>query len=247
MNVKPIEISNYLPEVVRFSGVALWGAALFFLLSAPFASAKEHGNHDHDSLVLMTPNDLPADARAPGEDMYLYEGNARTYLYVEQDGGKRLLVLDVSDPNKISEVSDAQISTDVPFDFAGPVDGASVLIRFRTKSGEPSEWGRIQLNRPASPRLVTWDQSAGDIVDPLNNRTFDVEISLLPNHSATGSFQIVDVSRSEPPSLATIPGVKKILTDPEQGHKFYLASNGVWVLRNLAVERNRQIELSQTN
>lgn len=247
MNLKPVEISNYLPEIIRFSGIAMWGAAAFFLLSTPFASAKEHQHGNHDSLVLMTPSDLPAAAHAPGEDMYLYEGNARTYLYVEQDGGKRLLILDVTDPSKISEAAEKQISAEAPYDFAGPVDGASVLIRFRTKKSEPSEWGRLQLNSPASPTLVTWNQGTGDIVDPLKSRTLDAKSFLPLNYEATKAFQIVDVSMSEPHSLATIPGVKKTLRDSVQGRKFYLASNGVWVLRNLTVERNRQIEMMQTN
>jgi len=246
MYLKSVEISNYLPEIVRLSGISIWGVALFLLLSVPFASAKEHEHHYHGSLVLVKPGDLPADAQTAGEDMYLYEGNARTYLYVEQGGGKRLLILDVTDPDRTSEVDERQLSTDIPFDFVGPVDGTSVLVRFRTTGGS-SEWGCLRLDRPASPVLVTWDQSAGDIVDPLNNRTFNADSSLLPNHRATNSFQIVDVSRSEPQPFATMPGVTKILTDPEQGRKFYLASNGVWILRNLSIERQRQIEMTQAN
>ena len=50
MNVKPLEISNYLPEIFRIVGIAIWGAAAFFLLSAPLASAEEHRHRVHDSL-----------------------------------------------------------------------------------------------------------------------------------------------------------------------------------------------------
>jgi len=103
-----------------------------------------------------------------------------------------------------------------PFGFAGSVDVTSVLVHFRTGQGHSSEWGRLKLNRPATPMLVTWNQSGGDIVDPLNNRTFDVDSFALLNPHVISSFQIMDVSKSEPHSLATIPGVKKVLTDSKQ-------------------------------
>ena len=42
----------------------------------------------------------------PPEKTCTYMGDAKTYLHVEQDVGTHLLVLDVTDPNKISDVGE---------------------------------------------------------------------------------------------------------------------------------------------
>jgi len=42
MNMKSVEMSHYLPEVIRFSGIVA-GAAVFSFLLAPFASGRNLG------------------------------------------------------------------------------------------------------------------------------------------------------------------------------------------------------------
>ena len=130
----------------------------------------------HGSLVLMRPSDLPGDMQTFGDDMYLDEGNGKTYLYVEQDGGKRLVVLDVTNPNKIRDLATISTPDAEPYDFVEPYGDGSVLVRYRRRVDGPSIWRRLTVNTPRrSPRFVTWRQDCGVIVDPLNNQAINVQ------------------------------------------------------------------------
>jgi hypothetical protein len=246
MNLKLVELMELFPEMIRCSMIVAWGMAVFFLLASSSALARERGGHEKSALVLMKPSDLPNSVRTTGDDMYLYEGNAKTYLYIEQDGGKHLVVLDVTKPEKVSVAAERQLAVDVPYDFVGPLGGDSVLIHFRTRNGRTPEWGRLSLNKPASPALVTWTQTTGDIIDPLDGHIIAATgpwISAdapLPN-----PYQVVDVQRNEAFTFATIPGVKKALTDTTDGRRFYLAADGLRVLRNLAAETKLREEQAQ--
>jgi hypothetical protein len=247
MNLKLVELMELFPEMIRCSIIVAGGMAAFFLFASSPALAKERGGHEKSALVLMKPSDLPNSVRTAGDDMYLYEGNAKTYLYIEQDGGKHLVVLDVTKPEKVSVAGERQLAVDVPYDFVGPLGGDSVLIHFRTRNGRAPEWGRLSLNKPASPALVTWTQTIGDIIDPLDGHIItatgpwmSAEEARLPN-----PYQVVDVQQNEAFTLATIPGVKKVLTDTTDGRRFYLAGDGLWVLRNLAAETKLREEQAQ--
>ena len=105
----------------------------------------------------------------------------------------------------------------------------------------------LQRHKPASPALVTWTQTTGDIIDPLDGhiiaaagRWISAEEAPLPN-----PYQVVDVQQSEAVTFTTIPGVKKALTDTTDGRRFYLAGDGLWVLRNLAAETKLREEQAQ--
>ena len=145
--MKVVELIKFFPEMIRCSIIVVWGLAAFSLLASSPALAKEHGSHEQSTLLMMKPADLPGSARIAGDDMYLYEGNAKTYLYIEQDGGKHLLVLDVTKPEKVSVAAETQLAVDVPYDFVCPLGGDSVLIHFRTGNGQASEWGRLETQQ----------------------------------------------------------------------------------------------------
>jgi hypothetical protein len=202
----------------------------------------------HGSRVLLGPSDLPGDTQTFGDDMYLYEGNAKTYLYVEQDGGKRLVVLDVTNPNKIRDLATISTPDAEPYDFVEPYGDGSVLVRYRRKVDGRSIWGRVRVNTPCrSPAFETWRQDCGVIVDPLNSQAVNVSSFSPQDHRSTGSFEVMDGSTSEPRLLGAIPGVQKVLTDSERGHTFFLARNGVWILRDLSVEREYERRIAGSN
>jgi hypothetical protein len=202
----------------------------------------------HGSLVLMRPSDLPGDMQTFGDDMYLDEGNGKTYLYVEQDGGKRLVVLDVTNPDKILDLATIPTPDAEPYDFVGPYGDGSVLVRYdRTVNGR-SIWRRLKVNTPRrSPVFVTWRKDCGVILDPLNNQAINVSSFSLQDHRLTDSVEVTDASTSEPRLLGTIPGVQKTLTDPKRGDTFFLARNGVWILRDLSVERMYERRIAGSN
>ena len=130
----------------------------------------------HGSRVLLGPSDLPGDTQTFGDDMYLDEGNAKTYLYVEQDGSKRLVVLDVTNPDKILNLATIPRPEAEPYDFVGPYGDGSVLVRYRRRVDGPSIWRRLTVNTPRrSPIFVTWRKDCGVILDPLNNQAINVQ------------------------------------------------------------------------
>jgi len=188
MKTKPSQMLKYSPRVFHFSGIAVWGMAAFLLLLPPSASAKEPSRHRQDSVLLLSPSDLFGDVSTAGDDMYLYEGNAKTYLYVEQDGGKRLLILNVTDPKRALKVAEMPMNVDAPYEFVGALGEGSVLVHFHTTDGEPSEWGRLRFKKLAAPTLSTWIQSSGDIVDPLNNRIVNAGSSLFLNQDKASPY-----------------------------------------------------------
>lgn len=239
---KLVDMVRHLPEIFRFGLIVLWGVAAFLLLM-PSASAKGHGNHD---LVVIKPADLPPAARIPGEDMYLYEGNGKSFLYIEQGEGKNLLVLNVTDPAKITVAAEARLAVDGPYDFIGSLQSDSVLIHFRKKNDQESGWASLRLNKPASPKLMTWTQGSGEIVDTLSGHSISVGNSRSWMHGAQYSrpYQVVELGENEAYCLATIPGVKKTLTDISESRRFYLAGDGLWIVHDMSAERKYQEEMA---
>jgi len=247
MNIKSVEIFPYLHPIRRISGIMLWGIATFLLLWSPDASASNPKHLEHDSLVLMSPKDLSVDMTTSGDDIYLYEQNAKTYLYVEQDSGKRLLVLDVTNPQEIKRVATVSMAVGEAYDFVRPLGTDSVLVRFHGEDSAGSRWGRLELRKPMSPGLSTWQQDSGDILDAVNNQMIDAGWVKEDRSASTHPYSVVDTSYDEPRLLGTIPGVRKTLSDEGRGHKFYLASDGVWILRNLVAERAYVSESNPAN
>jgi hypothetical protein len=91
----------------------------------------------HSKTVLVEPSSqLPVLAENGGEAMYLYNtGDGRTLLYIETQSGRELPALDVTDPAKITAVTQTQLATNTAFDFVRDVGGRGALIRYRDGSG----------------------------------------------------------------------------------------------------------------
>jgi hypothetical protein len=234
MQIKSFLIAKQLRHFIRVSALLLWGAVGYLQLSPQSASAET----GRGSVVLMKPTDLPAAAQVSGEDMFLYYGNAKTYLYVEQDHGQHLLILDVTDPGRVRFVGALPIPAHGTYDFVETLENNAVLVRFHDDNGGRPLWGRLRLNRPASPTLTTWSQDSGEIIDPSTNRIYAANSASLALRGSTDLYEIVDGAAAEPHEIATIHGVKRVLADGMRGDTYYLAKDGLWILRNLSVERS---------
>ena len=72
----------------------------FVVAAAVLTSTAEAEIHSRSKeLVVMEARDLPEQAQARGNSLFLHSDNAgSTYLYVEQQHGARLSVFDVTDP-----------------------------------------------------------------------------------------------------------------------------------------------------
>src|ERR1700688_4863304 len=80
------------------------------------AEAKTHSRSKE--LVVMEAHDLPEQAQAPGNSLFLHSDNAgSTYLYVEQQQGARLSVFGVTDPARIRLVVSTPLAVEGAFDF----------------------------------------------------------------------------------------------------------------------------------
>src|SRR6202051_3159138 len=104
------------------------------LLTSP-AEAEIHSRSK--DLVVMEARDLPEQAQAPGNSLFLYSDNAgNTYLYVEQQEGARLSVFDVTDPARIKLVVSTPLAVGGTFDFVRPIGGHAELVYFRDRQKE---------------------------------------------------------------------------------------------------------------
>lgn len=97
---------------------------LKMLLLAAMASATvslaEVASGSKD-IVVLQPQDLPQAARIAGQSMELHSlGNGKTYLYIEQQQLGRLVILDVTDPARITQVGSVSLETPAVFDFSSP-------------------------------------------------------------------------------------------------------------------------------
>ena len=80
------------------------------------------------NIVIELPTDLPELAQHRGIALQLYSGNedGKTYLYIEQHEGQRLVVFDVTDPLHMKMVNAVTVSAPAPFDFVGSVGGTAL-------------------------------------------------------------------------------------------------------------------------
>jgi len=72
------------------------------VVMAAAASLQANAETRSKSIVVEAPSDLPELASRNSEAMYLHETDGgQTLLYLEQDQGRTLAILDVSDPGAI--------------------------------------------------------------------------------------------------------------------------------------------------
>jgi hypothetical protein len=103
-------------------------AAATVLISTAEAEIRSRSKE----LVAMEARDLPEQAQAPGNSLFLHSDNAgSTYLYVEQQQGARLSVFDVTDPARIKLVVSTPLTAEGAFDFVRPLGNNAELVYFR--------------------------------------------------------------------------------------------------------------------
>jgi hypothetical protein len=212
-------------------------AALALVASAQ-ANAKSHSK----SIVVESPSDLPEVAQRHSEAMYLFQaGSGQTVLYLEEDQGRTLAILDVTEPGAIRTVAQVSITTTSPYDFIGPLNHPAVLIQYRDHSG----FAIIDLKKFNKPALTDAPQfrhaSEAQALGP------DGLLLTSGTHPDTQSedavYQVFDTANASNPSLlATIEGVKQHLERPQTGTIFVLSATGLTVIRRPAVEQSYRTE-----
>jgi hypothetical protein len=186
------------------------------MFSAFVAHAAGVGN-----IVVVPPSQLPAASREYSEAMMLHKTvGGRMFLYIEQEQGTKLTVLDVTNPAKIKAEKPVALNVPGPFDFVGSAGSRNELIRFRGTGQEAV----LDLRRAKVPSI-----------DVLPALTVTGRLMTLGEDNAVMSpaqYEIVDTAGATPHQhVADVKGVKQEITDNETGTTYLLAEEGLFVVR----------------
>ena len=218
-------------------------AAIFAATVSVQANARTHSK----SIVVMSPSDLPEMAQRSSEAMYLHEtGGGQTVLCLEQDQGRVLVILDVTDPATIRAVGEVSIPASSPYDFGETLGDSAVLIHYRDESG----FGIINLKKYKKPVLAAGPQFEHPAyTKPLGYYGLLLVSSPFPVAEAGDpQYQVFDVSNpSNPTPLATVERVQQRLERTETGTLFLLSNKGLTVIRHPNVEQEYKLESTYTN
>ena len=204
------------------------------------ADARTHSK----SIIVESPSDLPEMAQRNSEAMYLhYTGDGRAILYLEQDQGRTLAIVDVSDPAAIRAVEQVPVDARSTYDFVQTLSDSAVLIHYRDHSG----FAVIDLKKFKRPVLTEAPQIRHPArVEALGNNGLLLASTTHPSPEAEDpEYEVFDMSDpSRPASLATFEGVKQRLERQETGTVFLLGNSGLTVIRRPGVEEDYAAELN---
>jgi hypothetical protein len=194
-------------------------------------------------IVVQSPADLPELAQGRGEAMYLHRtGSAQAILYIEREQGRKLAVLDVTDPANIKGVGQVSLDAPATYDFVQDVADSAVLIHYRNHSG----FAVISFKNYKQPVL----KSEPEYLHPASVEADGSSALLLisGNRAAAAparepEYEVLNISNpSSPTPLATISGVIQRLDRPSTGTVFLLNEQGLTVVRRLAAEQEHKTE-----
>src|SRR3984885_8811254 len=204
--------------------------------AAVLTSTAEAEIHSRSKeLVVMEARDLPEQAQARGNSLFLHSDNAgSTYLYIEQQQGGRLSVFDVTDPARIKLVVSTPLAAEGAFDFVRPIGDHAELVRFRDSQKEAV----LDLRKAKSPVL----RMISTVTDLGSAETLGQSALLVTSQShgyspaVARDYHVIDIADAVPTQLATVKDVKHRATNDATGTTFLLGSDGLTVVRRLPVE-----------
>jgi hypothetical protein len=221
----------------------IMAAAIFAAALSAQANAKTHSK----SIVVESPSDLPEMARRNSEAMYLHErGVGQAVLYLEQDQGRTLAILDVTKPGAIRALAQVSIAAPSPYDFVGTFSDSAVLIHYREHSG----FAVLDLKKYKEPVLAELPQ----LEHPAQPEALGDDALLLASTAHSGvrvedsQYEVIDTSNpSKATVLATVAGVRQRLERTETGTLFLLTNTGLTVIRRPNVEYQYKIASAYAN
>jgi hypothetical protein len=192
--------------------------------------------------VVESPADLPELARGRSDAMFLHHTHdAQAILYLEQDRGRKLAILDVTDPANIKAVGQVSIAAPAVYDFVQYLGGSRTLIHYRDHSG----YAVISFKNFKQPVLTP----EPEYLHPSSVQTDGPNGLLLVSSNSPGAparaseveiLSIANSSDSKP--LATVQGVIQRVDRPETGTIFLLNDEGLTVVRCLPAELEHKTE-----
>lgn len=206
------------------------------------AATRPHSN----TLRVETPAAFPVLAAENAQAIYLHKtSDGSALLYIEEQGGRGLSVLNVTDPAHVTRVAHTTLSTRSAFDFVRNVNDNVALIRYEDGSGV----ALLNMKNSRHPALETAPALAEAAFSERIGQTG--MLTTVAEHSTTHvaapkTFYVLDTAdASDPGLLATIPAVRQQIENDDTGTLFLLNSDGVTMVRRLRVEAEHQVELTQ--
>lgn len=209
---------------------------------APKPKDKMAGK-SNGKIILVTPAQLPELARQSGEAMLLHATqDGRTILYVEQNGGGRLAIFDVTDPSSIKRERSAQIDAAGPFDFVSSLNDSQVLVRFREGQGEAA----LDLRKVWAPAIrMVQGLSLNGRTERLGSDGFIVTSQM---EGSASEYQVVETANSRGAGrVFDVKDVRGEITNDGTGTTFLLTGEGLYLIRRPVVEEESRLHENQLN
>ena len=199
-----------------------------------------------NKIVVVPPKDLPELARQSGEAMLLHDTfDGKTLLYIEQNLGGRLVILDVTDPAHVTGEGSVDLGAQGPFDFVSELGEWKELVQFRHSRTDAV----LDLRKAGAPALkeVRGLTSHGPTM-LLGDEGFTVIGQADASARAPRDYQVVDTADSKEPTLvSTVKQVREEITNDKTGTTFLLASDGVYLIRRPFEESNKWLREAKYN
>jgi hypothetical protein len=194
-------------------------------------------------IVVVETRDLPEQAQT-GESLLLHSDQGSNYVYIEQQEGARLTVLNVTDPSRIKVASSVPLEGRGVFDFVRPVNDRIELIRYR----QTGSVAALDLSKASQPTIHEWSQPVnGEWEEPLGETGLLTTANFVTAvQNSARDFEVVDTSRPlSPVTLTNIKGVEHRVSNPDTGTIFLLGSEGLTVIRQIEVENQYRAQETQ--
>ena len=219
------------------------------MLSACFifttcAAYAQNASREHD-VVIETPAVLPLESRQPANAFYLNtkSGDGKSYLYIEQLNGKKLVVLDVTDLAHIKTMQAIMLPFSEQFRFSEELNDSYVVLR----SMDQKEMAILNTRKAKAPVLETVDAfEHASQVQSIGRSTF----LLTATHGVAAAlptpqeYRVVESAKNlRFSTLYAIPGVIASIIREETGTLFLLGAEGLTVIRH--PEKEAEYEASQ--
>jgi hypothetical protein len=217
--------------------------AVVALIFTGHAEARNH--HSSDKIIAVRPGDLPELARMTGQAIMLHDTmDGRTLLYIEQNHGARLAILDVTDPAHVKAEGSAQLDAPGSFDFVSSLGADAVLVRFRNGQGEAV----LNLQKVKTPTLnmIQGLYFQGSMEFLGDNVLLVAKGPSVRSDANDTDYQVVDISNPlQPNPITDIKQILEKITNDETGTTFLLTADGLYLIRRPAAEEESRIRQQQ--
>jgi hypothetical protein len=205
------------------------------ILAAPAVYSRISSN-----LIVVPPTDLPELARQTGEAMLLHDTfDGKTLLYIEQNHGAQLAILDVTDPGHVKGKGSAQIDAPGPFDFVSALGDRAEVVRFRQGQGS-AVLDLHKVNVPTLSKVQGLTLQGATMA--LGDDGFIVTSRDDSNAQSARDIQVVvTASAGDLNHVFDIGEVRQELTKHDTGTTFLLTRSGLYIIRRPVVERQNEL------